>query len=251
MVNKPEYRCSSSEAGCTELGLVSTDSTGVNTYETKYRMLDPDHAVYGFEAALCEAEHNFCQEYLPTGPQANLALQFKDPQNRTCEYKTNVNLGGSNLVSGWFITNSAPYDGNDVCQVEGVASAVTVCDESLLAPQDGCYTFTCASDQSSCTEFQDPLFPEGCNKNQTNPDAADACEFYYLLKDSLVDGQRECEYIDASEGCVGFFETDRDTKFLRADCQPGCNDIGGALLDADCNVDALGVDPNSKPGCIP
>lgn len=263
VVNDSDYYCYSNDAGCTALGLQTVDRSGTITYDTQYRMLDPDHDTYGFEVSLCEASQNLCQEYQPDS--GGIAQYFRDPQDRLCEYKTNVSvsIGGTPYVkSGWFVVESAPYEDTDICQLEGEGAtrSIPVCDPGN--PIDGCYTYTCPRNQSSCTEFQDPLFPEGCDKNliapadrAANPDAA--CDFYYLLKNTLTEGQRECEYIDARNGCVGLFETERgaDSRFLRADCQPNCpyTEVGGEpqLVTPECEVDNEGVNPDSRPGCIP
>ena len=262
VVNKKKYACASSEAGCTELGQVSKNRNGDISYDTNYVILDPDNEQYGYEDALCESTQELCLEYSPSGSSAGLNQYFKDPQDRVCEFKQGVSLTDlSTLVSGWFKVNSAPYDSSDICEVEGQTPAVTVCDAN--SPVDGCYTYTCPQDQSSCTEFQDPLSPKGCDKNlltladrNANPDKA--CDFYYLLKDTLTEGRRDCQYVDKSNGCVGFFETNRgdSSKFLRADCQSGCpysEDANGnpQLLKADCTLDKYGSDPESKPGCLP
>ena len=303
VINDSKYSCNVEAKGCAEVGRVSTERDGGDTlFDTQYRIIDPDD----FQEILCTEEEEYCDDYLPTD-SGSLSLQFKDPRDRVCEYKTNQliegrdSVSGAYTVSGWFKMkkNSEPYKESDICQLEGEDTPrVARCNFDSSSPggfgdpdaqassnSDECYTYSCPADQSSCREFQDPMSPPGCNINQTDPDAPDACKFYYLLKNSLREGQSSCNSINPDDGCVGFFETSRgfDSRKLRADCQPGCQlslgcynldtnkfDLGNCLTNEDCegersvctgrpvtrapdcaiDVERI-IDPDSKPGCEP
>jgi hypothetical protein len=110
-----------------------------------------------------------------------------------------------------------------------------------------------------------------------------SCDYYYFLRNTLDAGIGECQAtVDPGIGCVGFYETNRgsDSKYIRADCQPGCQlitqcydtvsntFINSCSSDSDCsgaNEVCGGVpvteypncvpdpdtsDPNSRPGCL-
>ena len=281
-VNKPDYYCSAQSAGCSELGLRSVDRDGVESFETVYRILDPDF----YEENICESAAEFCEEYIPQGSGGGFARYFKDPFGRVCEYRTGViirNEDGtySDPVNGWFKTNiTGEITPADVCRIDTEdVERVPICDPNS-ADQDNCWTYACPASQSSCAEFQDPVTPPGCDKNAP-PGADNACNFYYLLKDSLTKGIQECGgVVSPSEGCVGLFDTSKgqDSKYLRADCQEGCPLIKQCYADgeytqvectsnSDCNSgeecravpvrelpscqpDYTGSYPTSKPGCI-
>ncbi len=307
IVNDSRYKCEPAFAGCREVGEVTTsrDHTASNpsrTFDTQYRVVDPDL----FVDSLCLPEQELCEEYTQV-ENSLYASEFKNPQDRVCEYLYGQSVvGRSSPVSGWFKVklDSSPYEESDICQLSSetsprISDNFRVCNydyengrfldpetggTSLTYPDVGCYTYSCPSEASTCQEFQDPLFPEGCDSSILDKDDPRSCDFYYLLKNTLNSGDSECLGIDPEEGCIGLFETDRglDSRVFRADCQSGCElkqkcyntssysfTDSSCLSDSDCNgnagevcravpvspypscqEDTYQTNPNSKPGCV-
>ncbi|MFA5413268.1 MAG: hypothetical protein WC348_01885 [Patescibacteria group bacterium] len=100
------YKCAAQNKGCAEFGSptldaagnVKIDDSGKPVYNTVNLLADP--ALYNSPTGriLCQVGFLSCEEYTTTDGGK---LYFKDPGNRLCEWKDNVNLGGQN-VSGWF-----------------------------------------------------------------------------------------------------------------------------------------------------
>ncbi|MDG1949752.1 MAG: hypothetical protein P8J32_02915, partial [bacterium] len=81
------YECDSSEVGCQEFGepTFNQDQTEVESFESVYLIDLPAD----YNNILCDHEALFCEEW-ETTQDGN--LYFKDPLDKTCEYKTTVTL---------------------------------------------------------------------------------------------------------------------------------------------------------------
>ncbi len=285
-VNDPDYYCPNQGqyVGCTELGIRSKDADGNDVYNTVYKVLDPDL----YEENICEPTAEYCGEYIPEGSGSGFPQYFKDPLNKVCEYRTGVIIDNEDGTytdpkNGWFKTNiTGEVTRDDICELDdGSIINVVRCGEN--APVDDCWTYTCPASQSSCSEYQDPVTPRGCDKDAL-PGEENACNFYYLLKDSLSSGIQECNgIVSPSGGCIGLFDVSKgeESKYLRADCQEQCplikycydtstnqydknaqcqsnNDCGTSQECRavpvrelpSCQPDFDGLYPTSKPGCV-
>ncbi|MFH0853780.1 MAG: hypothetical protein V1853_05250 [bacterium] len=103
-VNSPKYSCRADDQGCQEFGLPVIDKDNqVQDWSAANLINDPD--TYSFSA--CHPDELWCAEYTEeiTGAQS----YFRDPGNRTCEYRTGAAQSGL-LVDGWFISGT-----NDPC----------------------------------------------------------------------------------------------------------------------------------------
>lgn len=150
VINDPQVACQSNQAGCTKMGKpVINSENQVSGYELIYLVNDPDQ--YG--DILCQQEEHMCQEYTSDDGFA----YFKDPGSKTCEF----NIPSGSTSSGWYRTGTS-----------------TGCGEQLTSSSIALgMVGQCPAAQSGCTEFLDPLDPEGCNVNvPANQDNVGRCD---------------------------------------------------------------------------
>ena len=145
LINDPAVYCQSNQAGCMRMGEPIINAyNSVDGYTDTYIVNDPDD----YEQILCRQDESSCQEYSYDGGFA----YFKDPGSATCEY----NIPPGSTTAGWY------RRGTDI----GCGPSLT--DTSIADGMVG----LCPADQSGCTEYLDPLDPEGCDvnvpANQTN-----------------------------------------------------------------------------------
>lgn len=113
-----EDLCSEQFAGCQEVGAftLTPDQTAVESWTTTYLMNDPDQ----YDQILCADDQLFCEAF-NAGSEG--VWYFKDPQGRTCEYRTDVVIGG-NTYDGWFREGSDEFCyGTGTCSNTGTSCA--------------------------------------------------------------------------------------------------------------------------------
>jgi hypothetical protein len=149
LVNDKNNKCDSKYQGCEKFGRPNLDINGkVLSYTDVYLVNDPD--LYNNLPILCKEEDVGCEEY--QGP-----FYFKDPGEKVCEYRENVPVGGENKT-GWFKkdSNNACYYNSDGSpyQPDGVTYGIRF---SYERDYYNGWAGVCPTNQSSCTEFIDPL----------------------------------------------------------------------------------------------
>lgn len=96
LVDNGNAQCNESFKGCREVGAptFAQDLKTVTKFESKYVLDTPDD----YKNILCENQALFCDEFSST-KDGN--FYFKNPLDKTCEYKTSVTIGNK-LFNGWF-----------------------------------------------------------------------------------------------------------------------------------------------------
>ncbi|MBI4714104.1 hypothetical protein HY771_02885 [Candidatus Uhrbacteria bacterium] len=159
IVDNGKADCDAKVAGCREVGApkYSQDLKKVDGFDSAYFINDPEQ--YG--EILCDNEALFCDEFAST-KDGN--FYFKDPINKTCEYRTGVEIDGQEFT-GWFRTGTSnPCDWKDL---NGVAdfqpkldnAYIMAGDQSAIwkngdSAYDG-WVGNCPSSADLCTEFAD------------------------------------------------------------------------------------------------
>ena len=178
-------QCSSSNAGCQELGqpAFTPDLSAVESWESVYLLNDPDS--YG--DILCSDDELFCAEY-DAGSEGT--WYFKNPGSHLCEYRTDVTVGGA-MYDGWFREDTSEFcygrgacsvlddDGAEIscssdadcydtdtdtsygeCEIDTGSYVIGGTDSGIWRNGDTAYdgwVGTCQAQYSGCTEFQDRL----------------------------------------------------------------------------------------------
>ncbi|HLD18160.1 MAG TPA: hypothetical protein VJB99_03760, partial [Patescibacteria group bacterium] len=225
LVANESASCSQGEAGCTELGtpVFSQDQSVVTDFTSASFLNLPD--TYG--TILCSDEDLFCAAWAST---QDGTFYFKDPKDRTCEYRTGVSLGGK-TYSGWFQNGTTDFcygsgtcseDASVVCTddavcVEAGAGSCTVAsgtylrngnESGLWHNGDAAYAGwagACPEQADLCTEFSDPLDTAGGERAEGNA--------YFYLDNEKSSGQKSLTSgtsvscggaVSLREGCVLF-----------------------------------------------
>ncbi len=223
LVVDDEDECDSSAAGCTELGLptFSNDRQTIAESASVYLMNTPaDYA-----DILCASEDLFCAEW-DAGESGT--YYFKDPQDQTCEYATDVTVNGT-TYDGWFRTGTTDFcygtcsSGSNACSSDADCSSGDTCDAT-----DGSYVIDgdqsgiwkngdtayagwvggCSEQYSTCSEFDDVLDVTDGSMYGTEDGAA----YYYLdnasLEDSTLTTSQKCDgQVSQKQGCALFVNT--------------------------------------------
>lgn len=149
------------------------------------------------------------------GPCAGYGYCSNEP-SKVCKEDSNCVASAPCILDRHCIggrTKDEASDNNSCLQNSGTAGCI---DYSTGKEGGICSSWValCPEDMSSCTEYQDPNTPEGCNKEAvnfeytTNPDPTRGpipyCDFYYY-KSNLVE---TCASVDPKAGCLGFHQTD-------------------------------------------
>lgn len=172
LVNNPKKSCRSTDKGCQMVGLPELDQKEkAADWEDIYLKNNPDK----YNQILCKYSELGCEKYTT----AKGDYYFKDPKNRTCEYK--IKEGEKNY--DWYKVDSGEEcKTNDDSDLDPAVAAnelgkVIPVGECLNSLSDGqaclkdedcqsnsfpyasCsrWAGSCPSDQSSCTEFIDPV----------------------------------------------------------------------------------------------
>ncbi len=183
IVNDGTANCAAGGAGCTEVGKpkYSQDQKKVESFNSAYFINDPDE----YEKILCDNDALFCEEYAST-KDGN--FYFKSPINKTCEYKSNVEIAGKKY-QGWFRTGTSdpcysPYKINgDQYQIW----------KNGDKDYDG-WVGSCPQEQDLCTEFIDIVDTEGGLKK-------DGTSYFFINNDKLI--ETESASSGACKGQIG------------------------------------------------
>lgn len=114
LIPSQQSRCSSTGAGCTELGefTLAEDHSTIEGWNSNYLLNDPDQ----YDTILCNEDQLFCEAF-DAGERGT--YYFKDPAGKTCEYKTDVKVGAT-VYDGWFVTGTNEFCyGNGSCTDDG------------------------------------------------------------------------------------------------------------------------------------
>lgn len=237
LVVNDDVECSSDVAGCMEVGLptFNQDHTAVDSFSSVYLMNTPaDYA-----DTLCSEEELFCDAWTDNDGTTSY---FKDPQNQTCEYRSDVTIDYV-TYSGWFKTDTdEPCDPDYV--IGGDAAGIWRNGDVAYAGWVG----VCVDKYDTCSEFQDISDLE---TDELYGDA-DGTSYYYLNNDaleenSLPDSQKCNGEVSQTDGCGLFNDTSDPAKTSNASAtytaSSHADDLYGAqqndLVDPiDCDGDA-------------
>ncbi|MEK7643798.1 MAG: carbohydrate binding domain-containing protein, partial [Patescibacteria group bacterium] len=156
LVIDPKKTCQTEFKGCQRFGLPTLDIDGaVVGWSDQYLKNDPD--LYDRRPILCDQKGEGCEEFFDAS--ANSKSYFRDPKDRLCEYRKNVNLV-SEVKSGWFKkgTNQACYyniepgpNQGKPYQPDGLTYGIYWAGENNYDNWVG----ACPSNQNGCTSFVD------------------------------------------------------------------------------------------------
>ncbi|MEK7496556.1 MAG: hypothetical protein AAB657_01485 [Patescibacteria group bacterium] len=189
--------CAPQAKACTRLGKAEgTSSTGtVNKWADEFLRIDPDtFSSSSGNSPLCSGTADRCEKYTFDNANGNTEDKyFKDPGDDVCEYKQSAGSVGY----AWYKKGSANTECNLVCS--GGANAGTPCiNDSICSGGGKCkptptqiQTQLCPSDQSSCTEFKDPV-----KQNS-----------YYYLNNKKLDKTSCGGQVSEVQGCLLFNDT--------------------------------------------
>lgn len=215
LVTDSQFACTSEAMGCEEVGLptYNQDHSAVESFESSYYINLPSD--YG--NILCDHEALFCEEWSSTN---NGNFYFKDPQDKTCEYKTTVSIENRSYF-GWFRTGTSEpcywedkddsgdfnIDTDESYLIAGEQFGIwrngdeDDGDDDLWDYYDG-WVAGCESKYDLCTEFIDVV--------DTESGSSASGESYYFTNDELLDesnltdSQRCNGQISQKFGCALF-----------------------------------------------
>lgn len=233
LVVNSDVECTSDVAGCIEVGLpvFAQDHTSVVGWTSKFLMNVPaDYAT-----TLCSEKELFCNAWTD---KDNTTSYFKDPQDQTCEYLTDVTVGNV-MYSGWFKTGGT----NELCATDpttGLAQYVIGGDTSgIWKNGDANYANwvgTCTTEFDSCTEYQDLT---DLTQDSLYGDA-DGTSYFYLNNDALMDNS-----LPDSQKCNGQASQKEGCGLFNNSSEPSKTSNMSATYVASKHADALfGGSPN-------
>ncbi len=243
LVVSNDMECSSDVAGCVEVGLpvFNQDHTAVENWETVYLMNTPAD----YSSTLCSQDELFCQEW--TDNEGSISY-FKDPQNQTCEYRSDVTVNNV-TYNGWFKTDTDALCDPDYV-IGGDEAGIWRNGDDEYAKWVG----ECAAQYDTCSEFQDvsdlatdDLYGE-----------ADGTSYFYMNNDaleenSLPDSQKCNGEVSQTEGCGMFNDTSNPRKSASATATYIASTHADALFGGqqndlvdpiDCEGDSTIITPN-------
>ncbi len=197
------YSCSSSDKGCTELGLpdFNQDKSEVESFESVYLLDQPD----SYDTLLCEHQSLFCEAW-STNEDGN--FYFKHPDEQTCEWKEAVTINNDDYT-GWFKTGTT-----EPCYEDYLISG----DEYSIwrngdMDYDG-WVGTCGVQHDQCTEFVDVTDLEEGGR-------ADGTPYYYLRNDAISESEvpdsQKCNgQVSQRYGCALFNDTSDSNLYYNA-----------------------------------
>lgn len=237
LVVDDSVECSSDVVGCMEVGLpvFSQDHTAVASWTTTYLMNTPDN----YADSLCSQDELFCDAWADNNGSTSY---FKDPQDQTCEYRTDVTIDYV-TYQGWFKTGT-----DDPCDPGYVIGGDTA---GIWRNGDDGYANwvgTCFASYDTCSEFQDV-------SDLTTDELyslADGTSYYYLNNDSLEenslpDSQKCNGEVSQTDGCGIFNNTSIPAKTSNASATYIASVHADSLFGAQQNdfVDPINCDSAS------
>jgi len=255
-----------SAVGCTRLGLMTMDQNMSKLiFETKHYIVNPDD-FDSQTNPLCISAMVGCAEMEATIKNTTTKVRFKDPGNFICEYKgvsgydNWYKVGSSEACPGvaWNEDVTQGYCSNEPnvkctedsecagapCIVErhcvGGRAKDPAAENNTCQSNNDCVDYStgknegicsswaaiCPDDRTSCSEYQDPNTPEGCNRllvnfvQDTTSNNRLVCDYYYYKADYVEDGNG-CTGVDNKKGCLGFHKSDGgpDTFYSVSRCE--------------------------------
>ncbi len=161
MVNDPKKTCGVNAVGCEAVGepVLSGVNGSLVGYNSKYFINDPEK----YQSILCNENALECKQYVS---EKEGVVYFKDPKNRTCEYKQ---VTGSSSY-GWFKAGSTssfpdcPLENNNLSQAQPGKSCVggdtpgKICLNDTECQNGRCdqWVGSCKEEASGCSAYIDP-----------------------------------------------------------------------------------------------
>ncbi|MCC6563583.1 hypothetical protein IT087_01690 [Candidatus Uhrbacteria bacterium] len=203
LVYETSKLCQSENMSCRAFGKpkYSLDRSEIESYETIY--IKDDITAYG--QAMCRPSEEFCEEFSYQGAKD----YFKDPSDKTCEYRESVRLNAFDFLdsatgdynppefeflaegtySGWF-----RKEGNVPCYPANLQSG-----NFFGLPKRGDEPYTgwvglCLPENGECTEFRDP--------NDTSDPQFRTGRPYYFVDNSKLDKSTCSGNVDQGAGCI-------------------------------------------------
>lgn len=223
--------CQAAAKGCTRFGKPTLNRTAnredppATAWADAFLLDQPDRYT-GPGAILCEHPSLFCEEYRG---QDGTVIYFKDPGNRTCEYREGAIKNGI-PYSGWFRSGSDPP---------------AACDPGLLIggaqygiwrnadPNYAGWAGLCQASYDHCTEFVDPT-----DRTPAHPNG----QPYHAIR-TTVDFSSCQGGVSQKEGCVVLSDSsDPSTRFSAA------SSLAESDLRQGVRVPAINCDANPA-GC--
>ena len=211
VVNSAHF-CQAANKGCISLGKPTIQKDVVTSWDTVYLKNNPDN----YSTILCESSENGCEEYKAT--DGTSVAWFKDPGDKTCEYKKLV----GDDVEHWYQSGTTTSCPIDTPPPEGI-------------PVEN-WVGLCPAEFSGCNEYRDPGDPDPCrtecgyqDDSAGNPLPLDidcqpttsssdipGCRSYFYLKQSVEDNITECgDTVNLEQGCRPFNDTSNPTLNFR------------------------------------
>ena len=209
LVDNGSAQCSVEFKGCKEVGAptYAQDLKTVTKFDSKYVMDTPDD----YKNILCENQALFCDEFSST-KDGN--FYFKDPLNKTCEYKTSVNIAGKTF-KGWFRSGKSEpcywtdKNANGKFDPASDNAYLVAGDQAQIwkngdAAYDG-WIGACETAANRCTEFQDATDTSSENHGKGK-------SYFVINNDKLsentVSASQKCEgKVGQKGGCALFNNT--------------------------------------------
>lgn len=190
LVYETSKLCQSENMSCRAFGkpVYSTDRSTIDSFDTIY--IKDDITAYG--QAMCRPSEEFCEEF----SYQSAKDYFKDPGDKSCEYKEGVRMTGTEVAglapgtySGWYRKggNTPCYPGN----LQG--------GNFFGLPKRGDTPYTgwvglCKPADGECTEFRDP--------NDTSDPQYRTGRPYYFVDNSKLDKTTCSGNADQGSGCI-------------------------------------------------
>ncbi len=220
LVVNSDVECTSDVAGCTEVGLptFSQDHTSVASWTSTYLMNIPaDYAT-----TLCTEKGLYCNAWTDGDGSTHY---FKDPQDQTCEYRTDVTVDDV-TYDGWFKTGLDEWCATTTTTATDTDGTIitTITPQYVIGGDvsgiwrngDDDYSNwvgTCTDEYDSCTEYQDLTDLD----SDDIYGVSDGTGYTYLNNDSLMDNSlpdsQKCNgQVSQKEGCALFNDSSEPSK---------------------------------------
>lgn len=234
--------CQAAAKGCSRFGKPTLDRTAnvadarANPPATDWAdafLLDQPDRYTGPGAILCEHPSLFCEEYRG---QDGTVIYFKDPGNRTCEYRESVIVSGI-PYSGWFRSGSDPPAACDPGLLiggsqYGIWRNADIAAAGQAVKYDG-WSGLCQAGFDHCTEFVDPA-----DRTLAHPNG----QPYHAIRTTV--NFASCQGgVSQKEGCVVLSDaSDPSTRFSAT------SSLAESDLRQGARVPAINCDANPA-GC--